>query len=314
MRIAVIGSGSMGCVFGGRLAEAGNEVWLVDVWREHVEALKANGLRFEGTDGTRTIPVNATTDVSAVGRADLVFIFVKGPDTPAAARAAAQLAGPSTIFLTLQNGLGHRETIAAVVGEEKVVAGISFVGANLLGPAHVRQTSGAESVIGEIAGPVSARVERLVGLLREAGLPARASDNIVGEIWGKLMVNAVGNATCAVTNYTVGELADFACSREWVRLVAEETAAVASALGIRLPFPDPTQRMLDNCRTSGRAKPSMLQDIEKGRWTEIDYINGAVVRAGRRAGVPTPYNQALTLLVKMIEARQHGEERVCNDG
>jgi 2-dehydropantoate 2-reductase len=300
----------MGGVFGGRLAEAGNEVWLVDVWREHVDALNRDGLYLEAPDGTRTIPVKATTEIAAAGTPDLVLVFVKGADTPAAAEAAGALAGPDTLFLTLQNGLGHRETIAAVVGEDKVIAGISFVGANLLGPGKVRQTSGAESLVGETAGPVTPRIERLVSLLREAGLPARASDNIQGEIWGKLMVNAIGNATCAVTGYTVGELIDFECSREWVRLVGEETAAVAHAQGIRLPFPDPAQRMYDNCRTSGRAKPSMLQDIEKGRWTEVDYINGAVVRAGERAGVPTPYNQALTLLVKMLEARQHGEERV----
>jgi len=308
MRIAVIGAGSMGGVFGGRLTAAGNDVWLVDVWQAHVDAMNRDGLRLEAPDGSRVIPVRATSDVAKVGVADLVIVFVKSYDTPAAARSALPLVGENTVLLTMQNGLGNRDAIAAVVGEERVVSGVSYVGAALAGPGHVRQTSSNVSLLGEMDAGPTPRVQRIAGLLEEAGFPVRLTDNLRGEIWGKLLVNCVGNASCALTGLTGLGLIQFPSGREWVRLVAEETAAVAQALGIRLPYPDATEKMFQNCEVAGPAKPSMLQDVEHGRWTEIDYINGAVVREGGRAGVPTPYNRALTLLVRMLESRQHGLE------
>ncbi len=310
MRVAIVGAGAMGSVFGGLLTVAGNDVWLVDPWAAHVEEMRRRGLRLEGIGGERVVAVQATGDAGRVGQVDLVIVFVKSTETGWAAQAAQPLTGPDTTVLTLQNGLGNREILAAALGEEKVICGITFAGAQLLGPGHARFTSDAETRLGEVGGGLTPRLSRTARALSAAGLPTRVCEDVMGEVWGKLLVNCVCNATCALTAYTVSGLMDHACSREMVRLVAEETAAVAQALGIRLPYPDPLERMRQNCEKSGPAKPSLLQDIEKQRWTEIDFINGAVVRAGERAGVPTPYNRALTLLVKMIEARQHGSERL----
>lgn len=311
MRIAVVGAGSMGCAFGGRLAEAGNEVWLIDVWQEHVDRISRDGLRIEGVGGERVVSrVKATIDPSRVGLVDLILVFVKSTETRTAVQSALPLAAENTLFLTLQNGLGNRDIIAEVAGEERVLAGVTFDGAALLGPGHVRHSSSKATFIGEIDGRITSRVERLAAVFKEAGFDMRVTDNLLGEIWGKLLVNAIGNATTAITGYTIGELMRYSCSSEWVRLVGEEAATVAKALGIRLPYDDVLEKMRRNCADAGPAKSSMQQDIEKGRWTEIDFINGAIVREGAKTGVPTPYNQALTLLVKMIEARQHGEERV----
>lgn len=311
MRIAVMGAGSMGSAFGGRLAEAGNEVWLIDVWQEHVERINGDGLRIVGVGGERVISsVKATLDPSQVGPVDLILVFVKSTETRTATQSALPLVGEQTLFLTLQNGLGNRDLIAEIVGEERVLAGVTFDGAALLGPGHVRHTSSKATFVGEIDGEITPRVERLAATFREAGFDMRVTDNLLGEIWGKLLVNAIGNATTAITGYTIGELTKYSCSQEWVRLVGEEAAAVAKALGIRLPYGDVMEKMRKNCADAGPARSSMQQDIEKGRWTEIDFINGAVVREGAKVGLPTPYNQALTLLVKMVEARQHGEERV----
>ncbi|MHB1004215.1 MAG: ketopantoate reductase family protein [Chloroflexota bacterium] len=310
MRIGVIGAGSMGSVYGGRLAASGNEVWFVDIWQEHVDALNRDGLRLIDATSERVIPAKATTDPGTVEPVDLAIVFVKSPDTAAAVRAALPMAGPETLFLTLQNGMGNRETIAALMGEERVLAGICYVGANLLGPGVVRHTSNAGTLIGEADGYRSARVEKIVGLLNEAGLPAKVSDNIMGEIWGKLIINAIGNASCALTGSLVDDLVKYDCGRQWMRLVADEAEAVARAAGMILPYANAYAKMYANCKVAGPAKPSMMQDVEKGRWTEVDYINGAIVREGERLGIPTPYNRALTLLTKMVEARQHGEERV----
>lgn len=309
MRIAVLGAGAMGSVYGGRLAAAGSEVWLVDVWREHVDAINRAGLRIEGAGGDTTVPVKATVDPAEAGTTDLVIVFVKSNETAVAVRGAGALAGPDTVFLTLQNGLGNRDIIASIVGEERTLAGVSYISAQIVGPGHVRQSTVRPTLLGEMDGRESERVRRIAGLLSEAGLPAEITHNAQGEIWGKLLVNAVANAACALTACTAGEISTFPSGQELVRLVAEETAAVASALGVKLPYPDPVEKALTSGRAAGNIKPSMLQDVEKGRWTEVDFINGAVVRAGEKAGVPTPYNRALTLLVRLLEAHQHGEER-----
>lgn len=308
MRIAVVGAGAMGSVFGGLLAAAGCDVWLVDSWREHVEALNRDGLRIEAGGSERVVAVRATTDPARVGPVDLVLVQVKSTETGAAARGSRPLIGGETIFLTLQNGLGNREAIAAVVGEERVLAGVKYDSAAMVGPGHVRHTNVSTTYVGEMDGRTTPRVERIAAVFSESGIPTRVSDRLLDLIWGKLLVNAAANAAAAITGRTAGELVGYAGSRELTSLVAEETAAVARAVGAHPPD-DPAAKVRQALDAAGDSKPSMLQDVERGRWTEIDSINGAVVREGERVGVPTPYNRALTLLVRAIEARQHGEER-----
>lgn len=308
MRIAVVGAGAMGSVFGGLLAAGGCDVWLVDSWREHIDALSRDGLRIEVGGGERIVPVKATTDPGRVGPVDLVLVQVKSTETAAATRAAGPLIDDETIFLTLQNGLGNREAIAAVVGEKRALAGVTYDSAAMVGPGHVRHTNVSRTYVGEMDGRTSPRVERIAAVFSSAGIPTSVSDNLLDLQWGKLLVNAAANAAGAITGCTAGELVRHAGSRELTRLVAEETAAVARAVGADLPD-DAAAKVHQALAAAGDSKPSMLQDVERGRRTEIDAINGAVVREGERVGVPTPYNQALTLLVQAIESRRHGEER-----
>lgn len=301
MRIAVVGAGAMGSAYGGRLAEAGHEVWLVDVWREHVDALNERGLRVEGVGGERAIRVKATTDPADVGVVDLVMIAVKSWATESAARSAAPLLGPSTMVLTVQNGLGNVPLIAAAVGAERVVGGIALESGAIRGPGHLAHTSSNQTQIADLAGGRTPRVERLAETFNAAGIRTVVGENLDTVIWGKLLLNVTNNALTAVTGLCIGELPEYEGTAFLMERIILEAAAVAAALGVRLPYPDPVARVRENCREVGMAKSSMLQDLEHGRRTEIDFMNGAIVREGEKVGVPTPYNLTMTQLVKALE-------------
>jgi 2-dehydropantoate 2-reductase len=277
---------------------AGHDVWLIHRRRDVVEMLRREGLRLEGPDSDERIGVHATDDARDVGWVDLVLILTKSTDTRAAAEAARCLVASQTLVVTLQNGLGNLETIAEVLGAERTLLGMTYVGAVLVGPGHARLTAAGQTFVGEPEGAVADRVQGLARTFSTAGLPTEATDRLWEMVWGKLVINAALNATCALTGATGETALQSRAATEWLGLVAEETAAVAAALGIALPYADAAARVRRHCRDVGRSKPSMLQDIERGRPTEIDAINGAVVREGKRLGVPTPYNEALLLLVK----------------
>ncbi len=301
MKVAVIGAGAMGCAYGVRLAEAGHEVWFVDVWQEHVRALAERGLHVEGVGGERTVPVRATTEPAAVGIADLVMIAVKSWATREAAQSIQPLLGPTTIVFTVQNGLGNVPTIAEVVGAERVVGGIALEAAAILGPGHLRHSAATQTQIADLSGGRTPRAERLAESFNAAGIRTIVGDNLDTVIWGKLLLNVTNNSLTAVTGLYIGELPQYEGTAMLMERLATETAAVATALGIRLPYDDPVARVHQNCREVGMAKSSMLQDLEHGRRTEIDYMNGAIVREGEKVGVPTPYNAAMTMLVKALE-------------
>jgi 2-dehydropantoate 2-reductase len=302
VKVAVIGAGGVGSVFGGRLAATGHDVWLVHRRPEMVEALQRGGLRLDAPDGTsEQVAVHATDRTETIGPVDLVLILTKSTDTRAAAEAARAVVRPHTVAVTLQNGLGNLETIAEVLGAERSLLGMTYVGAALLGPGHARLTAAGQSFLGEANGMRSERVEALARIFSEAGLPTQATDRLWDMVWGKLVINAALNATCALTGAAGDTVLGSEAASRWVGLVGEETAAVAAALGLELPFADATARVHQHCRDIGASKPSMLQDMERGRPTEIDAINGAVVREGLRVGVPTPCNQALLLLVRARE-------------
>jgi 2-dehydropantoate 2-reductase len=294
----VVGAGSVGSVFGGRLAVAGHDVWLVHRRREVVNALRRTGLRLDSRTGTEQIAIQATDAPAEIGPVDLVLVLTKSADTRAAAESARPLVDDRTLVATLQNGLGNAETLAEVLGPQHVVQGLTYVGAALVGPGHARLTAPGQTFVGELRGGRSPRTENLARALTDAGMPTDATDDLLEMVWGKLVINAALNATAALTGASGTSALDSPAIFEMLGLVANETAAVAAALGITLPFADAAWRVRKHCADVGASKPSMLQDMEHGRPTEVDAINGAVVRAGTRAGVPTPYNQALLLLVR----------------
>jgi len=301
VKVAVVGAGGIGSVFGGRLAAAGHAVWLIHRRPEVVDAIQRNGLHLTTPGGDERIHLQATLDPAAAGPADLVLILTKSNDTRAAAETACALVGSSTSVLTLQNGLGNLETIGDVLGSERCLMGMTYVGAAVRGPGHAALTAPGPTFVGEPTGSLSERVEHLAAAFSEAGLPTQATDRLWDLVWGKLVINASLNATCALTDANGTTALGSEAAYRWLGLVAEETARVAAALGINLPYADPAERVRQHCRDVGASKPSMLQDMLRERPTEIDAINGAVVRAGQQFGVPTPYNLALLLLVRARE-------------
>lgn len=300
MKIAVVGAGGIGSLFGGRLAAAGHCVWLIHRRPEVVDALRAHGLRLDSADRSEHISLNATTDPREAGQVDLVLVLTKSNDTRAAAQGSRDLVGADTLVLTLQNGLGNDTILGQVLGHERVLVGMTYAGAAVVAPGHVRFTAPGATFVGDAAGR-SVRAAGLAHLFTEADLPTTVAGDLLSEVWGKLLINSAMNATCALTGASGTDALRSRAATDMLCSVAIETAAVAAALGVRLPYPDPAARVLQHCRDVADAKPSMLQDVERGRPTEIDAINGAIVGEGDRLGVPTPYNRALLLLVRARE-------------
>ena len=303
MTIAILGAGALGCAIGATLTEAGQDVWLIGRLGAQLDALRRDGLLVEGASGRRTVPVRATANAEEVGRVELVIVLVKSFQTVAAMTAALSLVGPDTAVLSLQNGLGHEELLAEVVGREHVLLGSTFAGGVLLGPGHVRaEIAGRRTWIGEPTGPATPRTRAVADLLSAAGLATTVSDDMATTRWNKLLVNVATGAIAAITGLTYGQLADQPLLLDTSAAAVTEAMTVAAASGVRLSTDDPRQvwrQATDGL--SGDFKTSMLQSLERGRPTEIDVINGAVVRVGARHGVPTPVNATLVALVKGLE-------------
>jgi 2-dehydropantoate 2-reductase len=305
MRICVIGAGGMGSTYGGRLAAAGQDVSLVDVLADHVRRVADKGLIIEGPAGIIESRPAATTDPREVGRCDLVVVFVKSMHTAEAARAMSPLLTDRTAVLTLQNGYGNAEILADTVGSERVLAGVSYRSAELLAPGRAREDGvEKETILGCLAGGESDVGRSVVEIFNRAGLLTRFTDNPVNEMWGKLLVNCGGNAICAIANLDIGQLARNRPAMELVDLTIGEVVRLAQARGVELPYSDPHAKVRENWINLEGARASTHQDILRGRPTEIDALNGAIVRESEHDGLDAPYNRAVTLLIKALEAKQ----------
>lgn len=308
MKIAVVGSGAMGSLFGGLLAEGGNDVTLIDVWREHIEKIKKEGLKISGVSGERAIKVNATTNPAEVGKVDLILIFVKSYDTEKAAGDSKPLIGDETVILTLQNGLGNIEKIAKVAGIEKVIAGTTTHGATLLAPGSIFHAGAGETTIGELDGSITDRITKIADTFTKSGIKTTVSNKIMNIIWGKLLINIGINPFTALTEMLNGQLLIFPEIRQLMAEAIKEALKVAEAQGIKLDY-DPIEKTIKVAEATAKNKSSMLQDILRGKRTEIDAITGEVVRLGEKYGIPTLVNKTLYALVKAKEwRRMHKEE------
>ena len=303
MKIGVLGAGSLGSTMGAALAEAGSEVWLVNRNRAHVDAINARGLVVRTGDGERIVRVAAAVDCAGLTPVDLLIVLVKSFDTRKAIEAAAPAIGERTIVLSLQNGLGHEDVIGEVVGRHRLLAGKTFVGGQMLGPGIVLSgTRGKDTIIGELDGRITDRVRAVADEFSRAGLATTVSDNIMGTIWDKLLVNAATGALAGITRLSYGRL--YAVPEVEAAAIAAVTEgmAVARAAGIAISYDDPRAPWL----AAGKGLPfdfkaSILQSLERGSVTEIDSINGAIAREGRRRGVPTPVNDTLVACIKGLE-------------
>ena len=302
MKIGIVGAGAMGCVYAALMADAGNEVWAIDTWQTHVDAIAAKGLRLEGASGDRTVALGATTDPAAVGPCDLVIIATKAGQVEAAATGARALLGPETPVLTIQNGLGSAAKVARILGQERVIVGVvGGFGASIVAPGHAHH-NGMELVrLGEAHGAVTPRLERIATLWREAGFRVKCFDDIDQLVWEKLICNVCFSGTATLTGLSVGEIMADADAWPIASSCAAEAYRVARAKGIRLDFDDPVAYVHDFGAKIPGARPSMLLDHLAGRRSEIDAINGAIPPEALALGLEAPYNSLVSALVRAKE-------------
>jgi 2-dehydropantoate 2-reductase len=310
MKVCVLGAGSLGSVIGGALARGGAEVTLVTRSRDHVEAIRRDGLRMVEGGVASTVRVNAVADGAGLGPMDLVIVLVKSADTRDAIEAATNLLGPGTVVLSLQNGLGHEVVLAEVAGSEHVMAGKTYVGGLLTAPGVVTAgIRGKETLIGELAGGASERAQAIAAAFGRGGLATTVSDDIRAVMWDKLFVNVATGAVSAISGLAYGDLYAVPALRETAVAAVAEAMAVARAAGVAIRTAAPEAAWVKAAAgLPPEFKASMLQSLEKGARTEVDYINGAVVREGARLGVATPVNRTLVACVKGIETRLFGKE------
>ena len=304
MKIAIVGCGAMGSVYAALLGAAGHEVWAIDAWREHVEAMRSQGLRLEGASGDRTVRLHATTQAAEAGPCDLVIIATKAMHVEAAAESVRALLGPDTLVLSIQNGLGGPDTAARVLGRERLLVGVvGGFGASMRGPGHAHHNGWELVRLGELSGPITPRLEKVAEVWRSGGFKVKCFDDIGQLVWEKLICNVCFSGTCALTEFTIAQVMNDPDAWEVASGCAKEAYAVARAKGVRLDIEEPVAYVRNFGSKIPDARPSMLLDHMAGRMSEIDAINGAIPVAGKALGVATPYNTVVSALVRAKERR-----------
>jgi 2-dehydropantoate 2-reductase len=307
-KVAVLGAGAIGGLFGGLLREGGLDVTLIDRKRDHVSAIREHGLRILGHGGDRTIPIAATTDPASLGQMDIVIVQTKAMHTIDAVAAARNLFGPDTVAISFQNGLGNEENIGSVIGLEKVLGGVTPQGAVVTGPGEVRTFANLPSYIGELEPGLSERAERIAAAFTEAGLATHASGELRRVMWKKFLANVALSAASGITDLSSQDMMVVPELKAVCIAAMDEAAAVAKAEGIALSEADKLEILEPLIRSTGTgaSKSSLCADLQNQRPTEIDTISGAVVRLGGAHGIATPVNQTLVALVKGRESHYLG--------
>jgi 2-dehydropantoate 2-reductase len=302
MKIAVVGSGAMGSIFGAGFSEAGHDTVLVDVAKALVEKVRADGVTIVGKDGDqRVVRVNATTDPAEVGPCDLVVFFVKCYHTASAAETARPLVGENTVVASLQNGWGNGDVLASAYDPRQVAVGVTYNSGTVLELGKVAHPGVGPTHVGAFANGTET-AKPLEEALSSAGFEVHTSAHIRTDIWKKLILNAATLPTAAIPGMNAGALTAHNEMHDLVSEVGREAVAVARAQGYDIDEQERIDYIHSLLEKAGPTRGSMLQDFEAGRQTEIDVINGAVVRAGEETGTPTPLNRALVALVKGWEA------------
>jgi 2-dehydropantoate 2-reductase len=304
MKIAIVGTGAMGSVYAGLFASAGHEVWAIDKWREHVEAMRSKGLRLEGASGDRTVKLNASTDVKDAGKCDLVVLATKAMQVEQAASSIKSLLKDETPVLSIQNGLGGPETAASVLGRDKVMVGVvGGFGASMRAPGHAHH-NGMELVrLGEFGGPITPRLRRVEEAWKSAGFRVKLFDDIDQLVWEKLLCNCAYSGPCGISEGTISDVMN---DPDLARLSADcatEGFLVARKKGVKLGFDDPVAYVRDFGSKIPNARPSVLLDLMAKRKSEIDVINGSIPRVGAQLGIAAPVNATITSLVKAKERK-----------
>lgn len=303
MKIAVVGSGALGCLIAGFLKNRTKEdVWLVDHFSERAKKIGSDGIKVEAGASSFTADVNVTASPKDIGRSDLVILCVKSYSTDDVCKEIKDLVGNTTNILTLQNGIGNIQILNDAFGPEKIIGGVTNHGATLLGAGHVRHAGKGETVIGRSDGRVLGAVRDIALVLTKAGLETKVSKDINSVIWSKLVINVGINALTSITRLNNGMLIEHDECRQVMRGAVGEAVKVVKRKRIKLSYDDPIQKVESVCKATASNVSSMLQDVLNGKRTEIDFINGAIVRQAKALNIPTPVNEVLTNLVKTIEA------------
>jgi 2-dehydropantoate 2-reductase len=292
--LLIVGSGAMACLFAGRLAASGVEVTMLGSWIEGLRALRERGVRLQLANGEEiSYPVRVVTSPSECTDTKFALVLVKSWQTARAAKQLASCLESEGLALTLQNGLNNRQSLANVLKPQRVALGVTTTGATLVEPGLIRPVGDEVITLG-----VHSRLKPLSDMLRSAGFVVDTVADTSALLWGKLVINASINPLTALLRVTNGELLVRKPARNLMGITARETAAVAVARGIRLPYPDPVVAVETIARRTAENYSSMLRAVSRGAPTEIDSINGAIVNAGEETNVPTPVNRTLWQLIK----------------
>ena len=304
MDILILGAGAMGSLFGGRLAEAypGWNIVLADVWAEHVRAMREKGLNLTDEDGSRSMKVKALLTSEVSERADVIMVFTKAQHTEAALAEIAEAAIDSnTRLVSLQNGLGGRERLAKFVPLERVIIGMTTFTSDFVAPGVIKSSGRGLTKMMSAGGRADDEVmAEFCQALNKAGMSSEIDPLVEVQIWKKVGFNSAFNSLCAITRLDCGALGSTEAGRKLLFGLARECAEVAAAHGLELKADDIISLLEDSLVRHARHLPSMLQDIQAGRPTEIDSLNGAIIRLGKEKGVPTPINEMAYDLVMAI--------------
>ena len=303
MKVAVVGAGAMGCLYAGAFHRAGAGVTLIDVDPGHLAAINSRGLELDTRAGVETLRLAALRPEHARETVDLVVLFTKTFHTDAALEGVKSIIGPATHAMTLQNGLGNDEAVARHVARERVIAGVSTLPSDLIGPGRVRSHGEGGSKIYPAYGGDAGFAQQVAGLLTAGGLPTVLEPDIRAAIWSKAIFNAAMNALCALTRRTPGFLGAHEEAGALIRAVVLEGVRAAQASGVAIEAEPILDLTVVSVTDHADHEASMLQDVKAGRRTEVDAINGAIVRAAQAAGVTVPVTETLWRLVKLEEAK-----------
>lgn len=305
LNVAVLGAGAMGCLFGGLLAEKGLKVTLIDVWKEHIDAINKNGLKMDGFGGDRFIKINATNDPKSISPVDVVIVMCKATALEQALTNAKNIVGDKTVLMSFQNGIGHEAIMQNIVGVNKVLGGTTTQASNILGPGHIKNHASLPSWIGEYEGGLSDRVKDIAETFTAHGLETIASDNVKKRKWMKLFALTAVGPLSAIFDMHHTELyvtnKESKLARELGKQIILETRKVAQADGVEVSEDECLEMFLKIVDSNQTNKSSMAFDIQYKRKSEIDFINGSVSKIGKKHGVPTPLNDMLYKIIKVKE-------------
>ena len=313
MKIAIVGAGGIGRFFGGMLGRGGHAVVFLEKDPQVVSVLKEKGIQFiklgdKGSDVYLTAEVLATTEPGGIDTCDLIILAVKGYTTAAATKSIAHLITDHAPVLTIQTGLGNIETMSKVTNRRNILGGVTYHGATSLHGSKVRHAGSGETLIGELDGDRTERVELLTEAFNSCGIQTRLSENVEGAIWAKALIYAAINPLTAILRLKNGQLVEKMESIAVAKRLIDEGKLVAQAHAVQLPQQDLYDRLLEVCHRTAENLSPMLQDILNSRATEIDALNGAIYSMGKLKGVAAPAHQTMTELVRLLEKWGSGRD------